>query len=198
MICPICSRDSWRGQWSSSCICLSSDLSSCVVLSGLCKWSQLVRTSTRYNRLWSRRLSPECYQFPVKCQPCLSVFKFLEDINPFRGATDIPVLDFWWCLPWVSKPGWIPFVCFLACMILRFTSGAMPADCIEVSMAAEPFWSMYLQMCPQALMEVRGLKVCEFVNVIITACIRSMREDTVMFSICLLTGGWGVFPVSDP
>ena len=30
-------------------------------------------------------------------------------------------------------------VCFLPCVILRFTSGATPADCIEVSMAAEPF-----------------------------------------------------------
>ena len=27
----------------------------------------------------------------------------------FRGATDTPVLDFWWHLSWVSKPGWIPF-----------------------------------------------------------------------------------------
>ena len=23
----------------------------------------------------------------------------------FCGATDTPVLDFWWCLTWVSKPG---------------------------------------------------------------------------------------------
>ena len=35
--------------------------------------------------------------------------------------------------------------CFLACVILRFTSGVTPADCIEVSMAAEPFW--YLCTC---------------------------------------------------
>ena len=31
------------------------------------------------------------------------------------------------------------FACFLACVILRFTSGATPADCIEVSMAAKPY-----------------------------------------------------------
>ena len=31
--------------------------------------------------------------------------------------------------------------CFLACVILRFTSGATPADSIEVSMVAEPFRS---------------------------------------------------------
>ena len=30
--------------------------------------------------------------------------KKLEDISPFHGATDIPVLDFWWCLHWVPKP----------------------------------------------------------------------------------------------
>ena len=34
--------------------------------------------------------------------------KFLEDMSPFCGATDTPFLDFWWRLPWVSKPGWIP------------------------------------------------------------------------------------------
>ena len=34
-------------------------------------------------------------------------------MNPFCGATDTPVLDFWWHLPWVSKPGWIP------CMLSR-------------------------------------------------------------------------------
>ena len=39
--------------------------------------------------------------------------KFLEDISPFRGATDTPLLDFWWHLPWVSMPGWIPF-CMLS------------------------------------------------------------------------------------
>ena len=51
-----------------------------------------------------------------------------------------------------------PFACFLTCVILRFTSGVTPADCVEVSMAAKPFWSTYLhlQMCPQALLEVRG------------------------------------------
>ena len=28
--------------------------------------------------------------------------------SPFCGATDILVFDFWCCLPYVSKPGWIP------------------------------------------------------------------------------------------
>ena len=30
--------------------------------------------------------------------------KFLQDMSPFYGATDAPVLDFWWRLLWVSKP----------------------------------------------------------------------------------------------
>ena len=42
--------------------------------------------------------------------------KFLEDISPFYGAPDIPVLDFWWLLPWVLKPGWIPLLVWsIAC-----------------------------------------------------------------------------------
>ena len=32
--------------------------------------------------------------------------KSLEDMSPFCGATDTPVLDFWWRLLWVSKPEW--------------------------------------------------------------------------------------------
>ena len=32
------------------------------------------------------------------------ITKFLEDIGSFCGATDTPVLDFWWRLLWVSKP----------------------------------------------------------------------------------------------
>ena len=42
---------------------------------------------------------------------------------------------------------------FLTCMILGFTSGVTPTDCIEVSMLAKPFLSLYLQtMCSQALL----------------------------------------------
>ena len=48
------------------------------------------------------------------------------------------------------------FACFLACVILRFTSGVTRADCIEVSVEAKLFQPTYLQiMCPQALGEIR-------------------------------------------
>ena len=35
------------------------------------------------------------------------IFKnFLQDVSPFCGATDTPVLDLCWRLLWVSKPEW--------------------------------------------------------------------------------------------
>ena len=39
--------------------------------------------------------------------------KSLDGISAFCRATDTPVLNFWWCLPWISNvhlsnPGWIP------------------------------------------------------------------------------------------
>ena len=55
--------------------------------------------------------SSTTYQVSLKC----FFFLIFEDISPFRGATDTPVLDFWWCLPWVSKPGWIPSMLFHLC-----------------------------------------------------------------------------------
>ena len=76
----------------------------------------------------------------------------MEDISPFL----IPM--FWACAvcPGFQGQGG-SLACFLTCVILRFTSSATPADCIEVSIAAEPFQSTYLQMCPQALVEILGL-----------------------------------------
>ena len=72
----------------------------------------------------------------------------MKDISPFCGTTDIPVLDFWWCLLWVSKPEWAALFAHgrgvhVTCSP-RFTSGVIPANLLVVSMAAEPFSSMYL------------------------------------------------------
>ena len=62
---------------------------------------------------------------------------FFEDTCPFCGATYTPVLDFWWHLPWVSKPRWILLACFLACIpLLLFTSDVTPADLLMASMVA--------------------------------------------------------------
>ena len=73
-------------------------------------------------------------------------FKFLEDISPFCGANDIPVLE---CLIWVSKPEWAALLALggivhVTCS-LRFTSGVTPADLLVASMAVEGLSSMYLQ-----------------------------------------------------
>ena len=60
-------------------------------------------------------------------------------MSPFCGASDTPVLDFWPCLPWVSKPGWVPCLHALSPVcneFLRFTTGATPADLLVASMAA--------------------------------------------------------------
>ena len=44
------------------------------------------------------------------------LFNFFLDLSPFSGATDTPVLDFWWCLSRVSKAGWIlSIACLITC-----------------------------------------------------------------------------------
>ena len=70
-------------------------------------------------------------------------FKCLEDMSPFCGATDTPILDFWWHLLWVSKPKWVlPYSSLAEAYVikhsLRFTSGVTPADLLAASMAVEP------------------------------------------------------------
>ena len=70
-----------------------------------------------------------------------------------------PLIPLFWtsgdvCPGFHSQGGSLAWI--LACVILRFTSGVTPADCKEVSMAVEPFCPMYLQTCPQALVEVRA------------------------------------------
>ena len=63
-------------------------------------------------------------------------------MSPFCGATDTPVLDFWWCLLWVSKPEWAALFKLgrgvHITRYLRFTSGVTPANLLAASMAAKP------------------------------------------------------------
>ena len=101
---------------------------------------------------WHQIMFPASKQVKCNYLPWIKLLflKLLEDIRPFRGATDTPILDFWWCLLWVSRPGWIPSLCASSPVhseFLRFTSGVTPANCIEVSMAVKPFWSTYLKTC---------------------------------------------------
>ena len=64
-------------------------------------------------------------------------------MSPFCGATDTPILDFWWRLLWVSKPEWVlPYSSLVEAYVyvtcsLRFTSGTTPADLSAASMAAK-------------------------------------------------------------
>ena len=66
--------------------------------------------------------------------------KKLEDMSNFCGATDTPVLDFWWCLFWVSKPAWAALFTLgrgvHVTHFLRFTSCVTPADLFVESMVA--------------------------------------------------------------
>ena len=62
---------------------------------------------------------------------------------------------------WTSGDVWSQFqsqggslACFLTSVTLRFISGATPAECMGISMAAKPFKSTHVQMCPQALEKV--------------------------------------------
>ena len=68
--------------------------------------------------------------------------------------TEVSFILLFWTFGEFKSQGESLFACFLTCVILRFTSGATPADCIEVSMAAERFQSTYLQTCLQVLVEV--------------------------------------------
>ena len=59
-----------------------------------------------------------------------------------------PLIPLFWTsgdtCPGFQSLGGSLFVCFLTCVILRFTSGATPADCTEVSMATEPSHKLML------------------------------------------------------
>ena len=61
---------------------------------------ELEHAPARLQHIWKNRFTK---------QLITDFFKKFGQESPFRGATDTPVLNFWWCLrPWVSKPGWIP------------------------------------------------------------------------------------------
>ena len=72
------------------------------------------------------------------------LIKFLEDISPFCGATEVPILELWWHLPWFSKTALIPHLhaSLPVCNgFLNLTSDMTPADLLVASMAPEPFQS---------------------------------------------------------
>ena len=73
--------------------------------------------------------------------------KFLEDINPFSGATDSPFWASGNICPGLQSQGGFPCLGALSpgCNgFLRFRSGVTPADLLVASMVAKPFWTTYL------------------------------------------------------
>ena len=64
--------------------------------------------------------------------------KFLEDISLFCGATDTPVLDFWWYLPWDSKPEWVGLFAFSRSIytihFLKFRFYSFPDNKISIAL----------------------------------------------------------------
>ena len=108
----------------------------------------------------------------------------------FCGATDIPVLNFWWCLPWVSKSGWIPHLyAFLpACNgFLRFTSGATPANLLMASMAAGHVPYMHVAEVgyrnSNGRRGARGLNE-EFLNCLLTYMVFNSLLFSFKFNLC--------------
>ena len=64
------------------------------------------------------------------------------NLSPFCGTTETLVLDFWWYLPWISQPRWIPRLHTSpppSSSFLRLTSGATPVDLLAASMTAKLF-----------------------------------------------------------
>ena len=54
-----------------------------------------------------------------------------------------PLIPLFWTsgdvCPWIQSQGGSLFACFITCVILRFTSGVTPADCMEVRMQLSLF-----------------------------------------------------------
>ena len=86
----------------------------------------------------------------MRCFLVIRLFlKFFGGCKCYCGDTGTPVLDFWWCLLWVSKPEWAALFVLgrVVCLrhSLRFTSGVKPAALFAASMVAKPTSSTYLQ-----------------------------------------------------
>ena len=80
----------------------------------------------------------------IKIPQCIFFKKVFGWHMSFLTATGTRVLDFWWCLLWVSKPKWVlPNLLFCRgeCYVHlpRSTSGATCADLLTAGIAAGHF-----------------------------------------------------------
>ena len=107
--------------------------------------------STNYPQKQPQKLIPvrsHCKKASVELSTL--EYNFLKTIRRkqvlFCGATDNPVLDFWWCLLWDSKPEWA------ALFTLGYMHNTFPeihlwcdtCQPLDASMATKPILSMYL------------------------------------------------------
>ena len=88
----------------------------------------------------------------------LDIFSFLwkilfEDRSPFSWTTDTPVVDLLLCLPWVSKPRWIPLFVYFVTFVKRIPQIRLWFDLLTASMAVELF---HLHTCVQALVRLQS------------------------------------------
>ena len=105
-------------------------------------WVQLVEATWKP---WIRRGIDSSYETPqnwlfgannlflhvVFLYDLLKIFflKILKDMNPFCGATDTPILDFWWRLLLVSKPEWVlPYSSLAEAYVLCYTFNLQPSN----------------------------------------------------------------------
>ena len=102
-----------------------------------------------------------CCKKSVTCIRSIINFflKFLADTHVLFGATGTPVLDFWWCLLWGSKPEWgsaLLAFCRGECNVhsLRSTFGATLVDLLAASAQPSPVPTY----CCRS--EVAGIRTC--------------------------------------
>ena len=91
-------------------LCAFTKLDRCASLSS----GNLDETANLSSRLNQTNTFPTtvCFMFLVYD----SFFNFFRRTWVIFGATGTHDLDFWWCLPWVSKGEWILIACFIACV----------------------------------------------------------------------------------
>ena len=121
-----------------------------------CSWSSSVATNSQKIQMLSgfclgivcNELKANLYKFSLKNFGAISLF---------CRVNDIPVLDFWWHLPWVPKPGWILHLCSSLPtynVFLRFTSSVPPADSSQPTLQISLFVHVLAHIC--TLVGVRG------------------------------------------
>ena len=113
----------------SSCVTYSNLLWKCsstpsVNVSVCIKFNVVPISSKGRERVWIifRVLHFENFDVDVNIEKRKHFFFFINFWRTFCGATDTPILDFWWCPLWVSKPEWVlPYSSLVEAYVLCYT-----------------------------------------------------------------------------